>query len=144
MAKKLFSPKVFFNASVILAGLRSPTGGSAKLLNWAKTGHITGIISEIIVDEVTRRSPKLGIKPDLAQKHIRTNFTIKPIPPEKLLAKYHRMVVDQGDAHVFASAQAPGSQFLVSLDKKHILTLQSKIRILKIVSPGELIQILSN
>lgn len=143
--KRASSPKVFFNASVILAGLHSPSGGSAKLLNWVKSGHITGIISEVIADEVTRRSPKVGINPDLAKKQLQAIFALEPIPPQKLVEKYHQQIpVDQGDAHVFASAHATGSQFLVSLDKKHILILRSKIRNFKVVSPGELIQILNN
>jgi len=141
---KLYSPKVYFNASVILAGLSSSTGGSAKLLNWVKSGHITGIISEIIADEVIRRSPKIHINPDLAQKQIRIIFKVVPPPSHNLTEKYSHLVADQSDAHVLASAQAASSKFLVSLDKKHILTLQSKIKIFKVVSPGELIKILSN
>ena len=144
MAKKLPAPKVFFNASVILAGLHSPTGGSAKLLNWVKNGHITGIISEIIADEVIRRSYKVNIKSDPIQKQIQALFILEPTPPQKLLDKYSPLVTDQNDAHVFASAQVTHSKFLVSLDKKHILNLKPEIKDFQIVSPGQLIQILNN
>ncbi|MBI5123209.1 hypothetical protein HZA75_05110, partial [Candidatus Roizmanbacteria bacterium] len=46
MEKNLKTPIVFFNASVIIAGFISPTGGSAKLLQWTKENKITGVISE--------------------------------------------------------------------------------------------------
>ena len=144
MTGKLPSPKVFFNASVILSGLRSPTGGSAKLLHWVKSKHIAGLISDLIVDETIRRSYKVGIKPEIAYKQIYTLFIPQPTPPQKLVDKYSQIILDHGDAHVLAAAHATRSQFLVSLDKKHILVLKPKIKIFKVVSPGELIKILSN
>ena len=64
-------PKVFFNASVILAGLRSPGGGSGKIIGWVKNGKIDGVISEVIVDEVIRRCSKIG------SKEFRTDKTLQ-------------------------------------------------------------------
>lgn len=142
MPKKVNS-KVFFNASVILAGLASPGGGSAKLLGWSQQKRFRGIISEIIADEVMRRASKLGIGTAQAITMLYRGFAVVMPPPiVDLVDRYKSMVIDHGDAHVLASVWAK-SDFLVSLDKKHILSLKTKIKTVKIVSPGELIEILS-
>lgn len=126
--------KILFNASVIIAGHHSLGGGSAKLLSWAKSKKIDGIISETIQDEVKRHIEKC---PDIFK-------TVAPAPNLALVKKYQKIVTDPGDAHLFATASETKADFLVSLDKKHVLALQGKIKKPKIVSPGELIEIFSN
>ncbi|MBU1085406.1 MAG: putative toxin-antitoxin system toxin component, PIN family [Candidatus Beckwithbacteria bacterium] len=142
--QKNLKPKVFFNASVILSGLYSPKGGSAKLLSWVKQKKIIGIISEIIVDEIFRHTAKLKLKKSSTAKFLINNFQIIPAPPEPTVIKYYSTIIDYGDAHVLASAKQTKCQYLVSLDKKHLLSLQKKIKIYSIVSPGKLIETLSN
>lgn len=136
-------PIVFFNTSVILAGLYSPGGGSAKLLRLVKKGLIKGVISEIVLDEIRRRAEKIGWKNETAERQILLIFK-KILPPPELSAvkKWTKTVIDTGDAHVLASAQEVKASFLVSLDKKHLLVLKKKVKKLKIVSPGELIEVL--
>jgi predicted nucleic acid-binding protein len=133
-------PKVFFNASVILAGLKSPAGGSGKLLNWCRNQKINGVISEIVADEATRHADKIGVKPAHLQLTLKTIFSqIFDAPAEKNAIKFGKIVVDPGDAHILASCYEIKPNFLVTLDKKHLLILQGKIKWIKIVSPGELI-----
>jgi len=137
------TPKVVFNASVILSGIYSPTGGSAKVLEWVKTNKIKGVISEIIKDEVIRKSYKLKINPEKANKVcIKIFAEIVPSPKIALINKFENTVIDYGDTHLLATAYQTKSDYLLSLDKKHILSLKNKIKWTKIVSPGELIKIL--
>ena len=138
-------PFVFFNASVILAGLSSARGGSAKLLSYVGKNIIKGIISEIILDEVKRRAEKIGKTPELAQKETLKIFKLI-MPPPKIITvdKFSKMVIDPGDKHVFASTSEAKANYLVSLDKRHILSLQNKIRGFKIFSPKELIEFLAD
>ena len=137
-------PKVFFNASVILAGLNSPTGGSGKLLSWCRSRKINGVISEIIVNEAIRHSAKIDVKPTHLQLILKTIFSqIQTAPAEKNVAKFGKIVIDPGDAHILASCYEIKPDFLVTLDKKHLLILTKKIKWVKIVSPGELIEVLS-
>lgn len=143
MDKKSVSPKVFFNASVILAGLRSPTGGSAKILGWSRKGKIRGIVSEVVLDEVFRKYKRVGIKKP-ALNNLKVIFSkIIPSPKNSLIERYEKIALDFGDTHVFASGRETNADYLVSLDKKHILSLRRKIRKPKIVSPGQLIEELS-
>ena len=131
---------VFFNASVILAGLKSPAGGSGKLLSWSKDNKINGIISEIVLDEAIRHAGDVGLRPGNIQLAIRIIFKwIQAAPEKENVAKFNKIVGDPGDAHVLASCHEAKTDFLVTLDKKHLLILQKKIKWVKIVSPGELI-----
>lgn len=135
---KSLKPKVFFNASVILAGLASPTGASAYLLNQAKKGQIKAVISELVWDEVWRHRKKLGLKRGQIE-NLRRFFLIVPAPA-KLAKKYFSVVIDPGDTHLLVSSEELKVDFLVSLDKKHILSLTEEISAFQIVSPAELVE----
>ncbi|OGG20937.1 putative toxin-antitoxin system toxin component, PIN family [Candidatus Gottesmanbacteria bacterium RIFCSPHIGHO2_02_FULL_40_13] len=144
MSKNKLPPRVFFNASVIIAGLNSPSGGSAKLLKYAKQKQITGIISEIIVDEVLRHWDKLKKSKSEIDKNLKMIFSsINPAPSVPEVEKWQKVVIDAGDAHVLAAAKESNSQFLVTLDQKHLLILQKKIKYFRIVSPKQLIEYLN-
>lgn len=142
MTKKGKNLIVFFNASVILAGLKSAKGDSAKLISWTKQNKIRGIISEIILDEAERNLEKLSLSKRSLEKKI-SAFKIKLAPKASLVKKYRRVVIDYGDAHVLASAEEAKADYLVSLDKKHILILKPKVGKIKIVSPKQFIEDLS-
>jgi predicted nucleic acid-binding protein len=141
--KNAAKPSVFFNASVIIAGILSPSGGSSKILGWVKRGKIKGVISEVVFDEILRHAGKIGRERNLLAKQI-LGFKFQIInPPKKLNPKYERIVVDKGDVHILTSALEQGVIYLVSLDAKHILLLGDKVNDFKILSPGELIKKLS-
>jgi|YNPBryunderm2012_1023409.scaffolds.fasta_scaffold01714_5 putative PIN family toxin of toxin-antitoxin system len=135
-------PIVFFNASVILAGLKSPNGGSAKLLNWVKENKIIGIISEIVIEEVLKNTNKIFLTKEKALKLISQIFLIVKSPNKKYFSVFKDIVLDEGDIHLLVSAKNVKANFLVSLDKKHILSLKNKIKDFKIVLPKELIEFL--
>lgn len=141
MEKK--TPVVFFNASVILAGLFSQKGGSGKLLQWTKKKKILGIISEIIFDEVLNHTNKIKLSQAEARKKILKTFKITKAPRTSTVNLYKNFVIDLGDCHVLASAKEIKADYLVTLDKKHLLVLQKKIKKVKIVSPKQLIEKLS-
>jgi len=139
--QKSLKPRVFFNASVVLAGLASPSGGSGKLLAHVKQKQITGVISEIILDEIFRHTKKLGLSKTTVERYLMTLFTpIISAPTLKSVHKYASIVIDQGDSHVLASSRKTHADFLVTLDKKHLLALQHKIKNIRIVSPKELLE----
>lgn len=145
MKRKRTSPIVFFNASVILAGIHSPMGGSAKLLRLVKQKQITGVISEIIFDELLRHADKIKkSKSKLSSIVLEIFPNILPAPSNTSVFKYKYVVLDSGDTHVLASTKDSNAEYLVTLDKKHLLILQNKIKWVKIVSPKELLEKLKN
>lgn len=135
---------VFLNASVILAGFASPLGGSAKILKWIKQGKISGVINEIVADEATRHAGKIGLsKREIDRMIDEVNLRVCKAP-NKIAEKYKRIVKDPGDIHLFTSTQEQKAHYLISLDKKHVLSLAGKIKNFRIYSPGEFIQELEN
>lgn len=131
--------KVLFNASVILAGLRSPDGGSGAMLKLVESGKIQGIISEFIFKEVLKHSEKLGIGSKVAgDKTVEVFSNNIFLPPlEAVVNKYKSLIIDPDDAHILATYDQEGCDVIVTLDKKHLLILQGKIKGVNIVSPGE-------
>ena len=141
MADKKSPLIVFFNASVIISGLKSPKGGSAKLLSWVKKGKIHGIISEIVVDEIRKHADRVGITADYVEKVVHTTgLKISPAPGKDKTLAYEKRVIDAGDAHILSSSDENKVKYLVTLDKKHLLVLKDKIQKFKIVSPKEFIE----
>ncbi len=130
---------VFFNASVVLAALHSPKGGSAKLIRYCQQKRICGIISEVVLDEIRRNLAKISISTVKVKRAILSFEHIEPAPTNLLVKKYQRLVIDPGDGHILASSDQAGAKYLVSLDKHHILALASKITKFKIVNPKQLI-----
>ncbi len=131
---------VFFNASVVLAALQSPKGGSAKLIRYCQHQKISGILSEVVLDEIRRNLIKINTTTVKAKQMILSFKQVKPAPANSLVKKYQRLVIDQGDGHVLASAEESGAKYLVSLDKHHILALAKKITKFRIVNPKQLIE----
>lgn len=132
--------EVFFNASVVLAALNSSRGGSAKLIKLCRQNKISGVVSEVVLDEVRRNLYKIKVSPVEVKRTILSFQKILPAPAGKLVKKYRRLVIDPGDGHILASADEAKVKYLVSLDKHHILVLAKKITKFKIVNPKELIQ----
>lgn len=138
------TPLVFFNASVILAGSASPSGGSAKLLKWSRQRKIKGVISEIVLDEAIRHAAKIKLTKSEVRRRILATFAfISPAPKQATVERCQSLVIDAGDAHILASCRELKADFLVTLDKKHLLILQPEIKTFRIVSPKQLIQTIS-
>lgn len=135
------SPTVFFNASVILAGLKSPQGASGELLRLAKKRKVIAVISEIIGDEVFRNTAKIDLGRQRVIQEVKLiSGQILPAPSLEEVESFKTKVIDFGDCHVLASAKESKAQYLVSLDKKHLLVLQKKIKWVKILSPGQFLK----
>lgn len=132
-------PLIFFNASVILAGLKSPKGASASILYLVQKRKAKGIISEIVIDEVLRHVKKMELDQIIVNKTIHDFFKIVKAPDEIVVNKFKKIIIDLGDAHILASAFETQTHFLVTLDKKHLLVLKDRVRKFNIVSPGDLV-----
>lgn len=137
--------KVFFDASVIFSACQSSGGGSRRLVDLVKSGNVLGITSQTVIEEVERNADKFSNISSLADFvsdnnfFVRSQITLEEIRP-------YRNLVEAKDAHVVAGAILTESDYLVTLDKKHLnnLDLKSLIRQTKIVSPKELLEILVN
>lgn len=138
-------PKVYFDASVIIAALLSSSGGSAKLIECIRFGLITGITSQSVIDEVLKHAEKMNISSDEIQRYIaRSGMVVrKRVTTEEI--KPYRQEVDPDDAHVIAGALLTHCTYLVTHDKKHLLKpeIQKRFMPLHILFPKELLSILA-
>jgi putative PIN family toxin of toxin-antitoxin system len=136
--------RVFFDASIIIAALLSPTGGSALLFQFIKTGRITGVTSQTVIDEVLEEDKPRKInktKQQIAQFVANSGLLVRDAISLNEIEPYQQLI-DREDAHLIAGAILTTCSHLVSLDKKHVLTNDVRERFLPLVilGPKELLE----
>ncbi|KKQ36741.1 MAG: hypothetical protein US54_C0056G0004 [Candidatus Roizmanbacteria bacterium GW2011_GWA2_37_7] len=133
---------VYFDASIIIAGLLSPDGGSTLLLKLVKKQIIVGITSQTVIDEILDKKEKILRSKTYIEGFILINNLIVRKRLLRSEIKNCPTVVDQNDAHVVVGAQKTHCTHLVTLDKKHLLRADVKyaFKPLKILTPGEMLE----
>lgn len=134
--------KVFFDASVIIAAILSPTGGSAKLLGPARAKTFVAITSQTVIDEVIDHSEKIHKTAEYIFEYIKESRLL--IRERVIQTEIEKVsgIVDPTDAHLVVGAQGSACGYLVTLDKKHLLRpdVQKMVAPLRIVNPKELLK----
>ena len=136
--------RVYVDASVIIAALLSKTGGSALLLRYVEQGIIKGIVSQTVLEEAYRldKSKRRNISNKQIGEYIaHTGLMVCERITRQEIERY-RDVIEDKDAHLLAGAKLTKCDYLVSLDRKHVVRedLQGKVLPLKIVVPGEMLE----
>lgn len=136
--------RVYFDASVLIVALLSPTGGSSQLFKYIRVRRIIGITSQTVIEEVVEeekfaklKKSKDEVESFIAQSGlvIRKRVTSEDITP-------YEGFIEVEDAHLVVGATRTKCAYLVTLDKKHLLRkdIQEKFLPLRIVSPKELLE----
>lgn len=138
--------KVFLDASILMAALASKKGGSRKILKLSEEKRFLSIVSQTVVNETVGNIDKLrGVTTDNLWEIIKNSNIIvrRKITREEI--EPFVGIVDEKDAHVLAGASLTNCDFLVILDKKHLLkdSVKSKIKRPRIVSPKEFLELLA-
>ncbi len=138
------APKVFLDASVIVAGIKRPIGGSGLILEACQKGKIKGILSRIILKEAEKNIvKKFGV--EFLLKYYRwlgqTDLRVVKLPTEEEIKKYRSLIATK-DVHVLATAIKSKAEFLLTLDRKHFMTPKIKKAQLpiKILLPGNFLK----
>ncbi|MEK9147253.1 MAG: putative toxin-antitoxin system toxin component, PIN family [Patescibacteria group bacterium] len=138
--------RFFVDASVLIAALLSPTGGSSQLLKYIASGKVIGITSQTVVEEILEENKFVKIKKskEEIEKFIAESRLLirKPITASEI--EPYQNLVDIEDAHLIAGTKLTKCEYLVTLDKKHLLRpdIQKKFLPIRIVSQGELLEII--
>lgn len=134
--------KVYFDASVIVAAIISLNGGSAKLIQFVKLGEILGITSQTVVEEVEKHSTRIGKTVAEIRLFIKDSQILVRKKVTKAEAKPYRDLVAEDDLHVITGAKLTKSDYLITLDKKHLLKdeVRKLVKPLKIVNPKDYLQ----
>lgn len=137
--------KVFFDSSVLFSGFYSPTGASRALLELVKKRIIYGLTSKTVIDELEDNLQKFTQLIDIDSLVKEYSILIREKISNAEIEPYKALIIEK-DCHVIAGAILTGSQYLVTLDKKHLdnLMIKEKITKIKIVSPKELLNKIFN
>lgn len=133
--------KAYLDASVIIAALLSPTGGSAKLLEFVKLGVVVGFASQTVIDEIEEHSLKIKKSHKEIRKFIQENSIIVREGIDELELELFKNLIEEEDIHVAVGAKLTGCDYLVTLDKKHLLKEEVKkiLKPIKVVAPKEIL-----
>ena len=137
--------RLFFDASVLVAGSHSTIGGSALLLEACKArGFRAQLTSAILLESLrTLREFPLLSQQRFQRSLAEVSWELLPVPPHEVLDVYIRYV-DPKDAHVLAAAVEGGAEFLLTLDRRHILAAAESVKKANlpvvILRPGDFIR----
>lgn len=134
--------RVFIDSSVLIAASYSSTGASREIIRQAIRGKIELVISNLVLEET---SANLSIKAPEALPAYQQFLDVIPfetISPTKRQVLEAAEYTDLKDAPIVAAAKRAGVDYLVSLDRRHLVGVPEVARRsgLKIVLPGELLQ----
>ena len=135
---------LFFDASVLVAGAHSPEGGSALLLNACRADGFRAQTTFVILLEALhalREFPQESLR-RFYQLLIEINWELLAVPAKEALHEY-RGYIDPKDVHVLAAAVEGGAEFLLTLDRRHILAASETLEVANlpiiILRPGDFI-----
>lgn len=131
--------KVFIDTSVILAASGSDKGASCSVLRLCQKKKVTGYVSNIVIKETLR-----NLKKKFSEKHLINFLNFLPQSNLKQIKLGNEVEIAQlstltheKDVHVLTGAMKSKSSYVITLDKKHLLSLKSKNLPFKILTPKE-------
>ena len=117
-------PRLFLDASVLVAAAGSATGASALVVETCHRGLTRAVSSRPVLLEAERNiRNKMGSNPLLRFYEALglLDFEIVPDPTSREIEAQAR-IIHAKDAHVLAAASGAGIDFLLTLDRKHFMT----------------------
>lgn len=137
---------LFFDASVLVAGSHSERGGSALLLDACRMGGFVAQTSFLVILEALHSLEKDLPQRSLDRFHnylVDVTWDLVPVPAQIVLERYTSLI-HPDDLHVLAAAVEGGSEFLLTLDRIHILDAVESVQAaglkIHILTPGEFIR----
>lgn len=135
--------KIFLDASVLFAAAYSSRGGSREIIRRGITGGLLIVVSSTVLEEAVRN---LEQKAPAAVETFRIfvgvlDPRIAEEPSKKEAGKVGQYINPE-DAVVLAAAVKAGTDYFVTLDKKHFLKdpqIEKKVG-LKILSPRQFLK----
>lgn len=110
------------------------------ILKAAKRKKLKLVTNPSVIQETIEHLSKLNIEPVKLEKLLTKKIlSLKSNPKAYIQERFSKVVKDPDDIHVIAGASLSGANFLVSLDKKHILTptVKKLLKPMQVVSPKE-------
>ena len=120
------SVRLFLDTSALFSGIWSERGGARALLQLGEAGLVQLVVSRDVLDELERglraKAPEaLGT---LALLLDRARLTVVPAPRAPHVAEAEHWTKHLGDARIVAAARSARVDYLVTLDRSHLLDNQ--------------------
>ncbi|OGX06507.1 MAG: hypothetical protein A3G87_05810 [Omnitrophica bacterium RIFCSPLOWO2_12_FULL_50_11] len=133
--------KVFLDANVYFVGFSSRTGASALVLEIARRQKIAVYAARFVLREADRNLRKKSTPANLKsfRRYVQNvKIHVVPFPKEETTQPYEDDL-HLKDLPVLGAALESKADYLLSLDKKHLLTsrLTHRVKKLNIMSPGD-------
>lgn len=138
------NPSVFLDTSIIVSGLRSKNGASGVILLLCQRKYLKAYISDLVVREaVANLREKVSLEAQMEfYKYLENDsLEVVMIGKEKELEEYKSITVMK-DVHILTGAKKAGVDYLISLDKKHILIskVRKELHPIQVLSPGDFLK----
>ncbi len=137
--------RLFIDSSVLYSAAYSPHGHSRDLLHMGLRGEVQLVISQFVLIETRRnlesQARELALLFDFVAEN--TPFELVETTKRQVLAASRRVALK--DAPIVAAAKKAKVDFLVTLDKKHLLGKPSLTKFVgaRIVTPKEVVTALA-
>jgi predicted nucleic acid-binding protein len=136
-------PRIFADASVLVAGAGSRTGASRAVLVMAEIGSYRLVVCRQVLDETERNLRKKlpAALPVFAELMMAINLEIVPDPSPEEVVRW-QAVVEPKDAPILAAAVAASPDRFLTLDVKDFIepTHVAEKSGLRIETPAEFVQ----
>lgn len=132
----------FIDASVLYSAIHSSSGASREIIRQAIRGHVVLVISKYVLAEVERnlanKAPEL--LPDFHALLQLIPFAV--VQPTRRQVQWAAQYTALKDAPIVAAAKRAGSDYLVTLDRRHLVGVPEVARKsgLRIVLPEQLLE----
>lgn len=136
---------IFIDSSVLFAACFSETGASAELIRRGLRGEITLAVSDVVLEETRRNLSQLPRRAEEALAQLERFLSVtsfKQVKANQRQVRQAAKYTHAKDAPIVAAAKRAKVDYLVSLDRKHLVNAVEVARRarLKIVLPEELVK----
>jgi putative PIN family toxin of toxin-antitoxin system len=137
---------IVLDTDVVVSAMRSPSGASAELIRWVRTGRISMGVTVALALEyeaVCLRAEHVeasGLSPDEAQNFV--NVVIAMAQPISVHYRWRPQLRDPADEMVLEAAVNASADALLTFNTRHF-SAAGKVFNLKIAKPGEFLRSLS-
>ncbi len=134
--------RAFVDASVLFAAAKSETGASREIVRLAIQGEVRLVASQFVLEEVRRNLKAKAPEAVAALDDFLNAVSFELVRPTKSEVEAAMKYVAAKDAPIIAAAKRAQVDFLVSLDRRHIVGVPEveKRSGLNIVLPAELLE----
>jgi predicted nucleic acid-binding protein len=139
--------KLFIDSSVLFAAARSQTGFARDLLVAGVLGQVTLVISPFVVDETRRNFSQNSPQALPFYETFLSRGIMHSVEPPAALVWNVAAVIAPKDAEIVAGAVHAGAKFLVSYDRRDLLSKRREILDafgVTVATPDEIFKILKS